>query len=267
MRTKIILLILSFFVKFYISQNNSYRVTYKITYIKDSLEQNTKNEEYSYLYLDNNNSFFLTVNKFKSDSALSQAKKSNFNSTTLLSRPKFNSNFNFLIKKNLKKDSIIYKEKIAGIGNFVYREENTFKGKWNLSSKESLNIIDNITHKAYISYGGRNWTAWYANNISISDGPYKFNGLPGLILKIYDDKKQYVFEAVGIEKINVPEDLDNNYLSQIIITDRLKFNTIKKNYYNNPVLTSGGRMNYTDKEKEKAFIDRMKKNNNFIELK
>lgn len=35
---------------------------------------------------------------------------------------------------------------------------------------------------------------------SIKGGPWKFGGLPGCILKVYDTKKIYVWEAVAIER-------------------------------------------------------------------
>ncbi len=38
--------------------------------------------------------------------------------------------------------------------------------------------------KATADYGGRHWTAWFASDIAVSEGPYYFHGLPGLILKI-----------------------------------------------------------------------------------
>ncbi len=37
-------------------------------------------------------------------------------------------------------------------------------------------------------------------DIPISQGPWKFCGLPGLILKVQDDALEYVFECVGIEQ-------------------------------------------------------------------
>lgn len=40
--------------------------------------------------------------------------------------------------------------------------------------------------------------------IPIKAGPWKFGGLPGLILKAYETKYLYAFEAVGIEKGKYP---------------------------------------------------------------
>ena len=35
-------------------------------------------------------------------------------------------------------------------------------------------------------------------------GPWKFQGLPGLILKVYDKDKLYTFEAIGLETRKYP---------------------------------------------------------------
>jgi GLPGLI family protein len=48
-----------------------------------------------------------------------------------------------------------------------------------------------------VTYAGRDYKAWFTNEIPVSDGPYKFYGLPGLIVEIEDSKKQYTFELVS----------------------------------------------------------------------
>jgi hypothetical protein len=40
------------------------------------------------------------------------------------------------------------------------------------------------------------WTAWFTKEINVSDGPYKFSGLPGLIVKLEDDRGDYKFDLV-----------------------------------------------------------------------
>ena len=50
-------------------------------------------------------------------------------------------------------------------------------------------------------FRGRRWTAWFATDIPISDGPWKLGGLPGLILQAYDEGQQHVFTAVGLEQV------------------------------------------------------------------
>ncbi len=67
---------------------------------------------------------------------------------------------------------------------------------WQLVNEESK--ISNLTcKKATINYKGRNWTAWYSTEINLPYGPYKFGGLPGLIVKISDDTGDFDFEIVS----------------------------------------------------------------------
>ncbi|MGY0407967.1 MAG: GLPGLI family protein, partial [Polaribacter sp.] len=45
---------------------------------------------------------------------------------------------------------------------------------------------------------GRFYEAWFTEDVPIVDGPYKFTGLPGLIVNIYDTKKEYNFLLTGL---------------------------------------------------------------------
>jgi GLPGLI family protein len=55
-------------------------------------------------------------------------------------------------------------------------------------------------NKAETTFRGRKWIAYYTFDISYSSGPWKFSGLPGLILKVTDEKELFKWEAVGISK-------------------------------------------------------------------
>ena len=50
------------------------------------------------------------------------------------------------------------------------------------------------------NYHGREWTAWFALEIPASFGPWKFHGMPGLILEAVDADDMYLFEATGLER-------------------------------------------------------------------
>lgn len=54
--------------------------------------------------------------------------------------------------------------------------------------------------KARLTYGGREWVAWYAPDLPFSCGPWKFHGLPGLILKAEDTTGTHRFEAYSLLK-------------------------------------------------------------------
>ncbi len=52
---------------------------------------------------------------------------------------------------------------------------------------------------ARTAYHGRDWTAWFAPEIPVQDGPWKFTGLPGLILMVSESQGIHSFTANGIE--------------------------------------------------------------------
>jgi GLPGLI family protein len=47
--------------------------------------------------------------------------------------------------------------------------------------------------KATSSFRGRNYTAWYTEDVKVDIGPWKFQGLPGLILEVTDEEKSVMF--------------------------------------------------------------------------
>ena len=91
-----------------------------------------------------------------------------------------------------------------------YREN--IKFHWKIS-KEKQKIGEYNTQKATTDFGGRKWTAWFTDNISIQDGPYKFYGLPGLIVKIEDENKDYSWTLIANKKIENYEEV--SYLEKM----------------------------------------------------
>ena len=82
--------------------------------------------------------------------------------------------------------------------NIAYTED--LKFNWKISD-EKQKIGEYNTQKATTEYGGRTWTAWFSADLPFQDGPYKFSGLPGLIVKIEDAGKNYSWVLQGNKKI------------------------------------------------------------------
>lgn len=80
---------------------------------------------------------------------------------------------------------------------FKYEEANNID--WKLVN-EFKTVANFKCQKAITQKYGRTWIAYFASDIPLPFGPYKFNGLPGLILEIYDDKKDYVFSMYSFRK-------------------------------------------------------------------
>jgi len=94
-----------------------------------------------------------------------------------------------------------YVDKIANgftPSNIGYSED--LKFNWNiLNDKQKIGEYN--TQKATTEFGGRKWTAWFSTDLPFQDGPYKFFGLPGLIVKIEDDQKNYSWVLQGNKKV------------------------------------------------------------------
>ncbi len=64
---------------------------------------------------------------------------------------------------------------------------------------ETKKIGNFTSQKATTEFRGRNYSAWFTTDIPISDGPWKFSGLPGMILEVSSDDGQYAFLYKSIE--------------------------------------------------------------------
>ncbi len=93
---------------------------------------------------------------------------------------------------NLRDSTLTYYGKIF-INNYRY-EEPVPQFDWKYED-ETREVMGYECRKATTRWRGRDWTAWYSE-IPVSAGPWKFNGLPGLILRLEDSKGEHMFEAV-----------------------------------------------------------------------
>ena len=70
--------------------------------------------------------------------------------------------------------------------------------KWQIQS-ETKKILNYTCQKALGEFRGRKYIAWFTSDIPLSDGPWKFGGLPGLILEVQDAEAYFVFTCIGVE--------------------------------------------------------------------
>ena len=93
-------------------------------------------------------------------------------------------------------------------------------------------LFNFLCQKATTTFRGRDYEAWFAPGIPINEGPWKFSGLPGLVLKISDSKQHYVYECVSLEQIATPiEFADADYVK----TNRRDLAKVKRKFYEDPV--------------------------------
>lgn len=168
-----------------------------------------------------------------------------------------------------------------------YKVTDNRKLAWKiLPDKEKIGELN--TQKASVNFAGRTWTAWFATDIPIQDGPYKFHGLPGLIVKLEDKTQSHSFVLKEIKKLagDYQWESDNNKKSfnATITLDEKKYKKQFLDFRNNPakglrqIVSSNQKINIIDmtgkpldiekliKDKERAAKENNARDNNVLEL-
>lgn len=98
---------------------------------------------------------------------------------------------------DLKSDEVIVYESDNLHVPIFYREArpNIF---WHIRDYDSRVIAGFKTYKAVCDFRGRRYEAWYTDEIPCEMGPWKFYGLPGLILEVYDEDRDYFWTAIDV---------------------------------------------------------------------
>jgi len=115
---------------------------------------------------------------------------------------------NSLVETKVLKNSkpiFVYKDfstKVLQLSDFIegkiYLIKDTVANfRWSLT-KEKKKILNYTCTRATTTFRGRQYEAWFTDAISIPNGPWKFCGLPGLIVSVNDIEGKYKYELVGI---------------------------------------------------------------------
>lgn len=206
--------------------NTKYAAIYQFTYTKDSLGMDFARTENYLLYRVNNESRFLNNNAHFKDSIIHEfkekmgAKVNTQEAVSLFAETAAPKIKGYISDLRLMKD---FKNKTSTIILYNTSKRHYLKEPLQLEWKmiPGLDTIAGIPcYKAQTQYSGRKYTAWYAPQIPINDGPYVFHGLPGLITKVQDTQKWYTFELKKLnknpkEKYSTPPFIEQSFQQEI----------------------------------------------------
>ncbi len=152
-------------------------------------------KEFMFLDVSDGGSSFFSQRKYQSDSTMiAPANKGK------MIMPPMDLQVLYTIEK--KGDKIFYKT-LGSSAQMKIKVNEDRKMDWKILN-DRQKILNYDAQKASLKFGGRTWNTWFTQAIPMQDGPYKFHGLPGLIVKIEDTTASHIFELVGIA--NLPDD-------------------------------------------------------------
>jgi len=196
--------VLSFSVKAQSPDKALARVRYTFTHIADTTQRDKPRTENMLLVTGKNASVYTSYDK------LNQALNTQKQIQEQMKNQTGNSNIKIEVKSEMKvpltqedyfffanEHKMITKERL--FNNYLI-EETAPQIDWKIL-KDTMSFSGIPCQKATATFKGRKWVAWFATEMPFQSGPWKLNGLPGLIIDAYDEKKEVKFTFAGLENV------------------------------------------------------------------
>lgn len=253
---------------------------YEYKFVSDSTNRDDVKTELMNLDTTPKGSKFYSYTSYKSDSLMrvDLEKQLKANGSINIKTDQRKGVIRYAIAKNYTNGNIDFRTRI-GMDAFRVAEERKMTWKI-LPDKQKIGNWE--TQKATTEFAGRKWTAWFCSDIPIQDGPYKFSGLPGLVVKLEDDTHSHLYNLIAIKNLGALE--PEIYAFQISKEIPLKSAEYKKlllEHRKDPAkglrqisMDNGVVLNMANsaendkflKEREERLKAQIKKDNNLIEI-
>ena len=212
------------------------QVKYELKFMPDTLERDKFKTQTMVLRMNTKGiSVYQEYGKFRSDSvtaARTRNGKIKLSDSNEAIKYQTKARDNITIAKSWpEKHKILVRELIGLDGTFYYTEDKTDFG-WEVDFTQTKEIGGYTCHSAKGSYAGRDYQAWFTPEIPISDGPWLFCGLPGLILEVSSLDKEFLYTCMSIQAGTGPVSLRS--LDTAFKTTRERFLKAKERYKVNP---------------------------------
>ncbi|NHN26344.1 GLPGLI family protein [Flavobacterium jejuense] len=191
------------------AQEKATLMTYEVTY---NTELPTTKNGYLYISNDQKKTIYYTENINKNN----ESKEENIDVALKFESGKKQFNYfdyqkdTLITRDDILKESVLIKEMIPDL-------------YWNLLD-ETITTNNVVLNKATCYFRGRNYIAYYSTNIPIKAGPWKFQGLPGVIYTISDETKRYnwVLKKIESTEYNFSSEMSNTEAEIISIKEYAK---------------------------------------------
>lgn len=224
-------------------ENSQYLITYDYEYVRDASNPEDKRNGITMLQIGKRYNRFMDYNEFRFDSLMDATAKnlkpySETGPMMMMALKKRKFRENIVIDKQNNTEIV---QRTAGLVQRYQYDEPCPALDWKLAEGDTV-IADYHCKKALTSLWGRDYIAWYAPELDLPYGPYKFSGLPGLIFMVVDTRDNHKFTLSGLEKVTQYSPIYLWAEKDLIKTNRNKVRKIYKNYCADPVgaLTSNG---------------------------
>ena len=174
-------------------------VQYQTTFVSDTLSPDSRLTETMMLKVGSRSSLYYSYSRFRMDSLIEADKAAGASQDVITEHLKQGGGgpINYQIYKNYPAGKITTLDQLAA--SRFRCEEPLERPEWTLLP-DTVTLLSYACRKAICRFRGRDYEAWYTPEIPRSEGPWKLQGLPGLILKASDSRDHYTFICSGIEK-------------------------------------------------------------------
>lgn len=205
---------------------------YKLSWVPDTTKRADRNQDFMLLKIGEKTSDFYSYHTYRVDSAIQVMKKNRiFSGASLKSVGTLGRRGEtYHIFKNYLSGTITVTDKVF---NDHFRYEEKEHQQWVLQPDKAT-VNGYTAQKATCTFSGRNYVAWFTTEIPVSNGPWKFGGLPGLIVKVEDTKAEFRFDLVGLRQIQDGQPLqieDKRYID----ASKSDFQRLAASYARDPV--------------------------------
>ena len=200
---------------------------YKFSHIKDTSNLSKVSEDNMVLMLGPTSSVYKSFNRMITDSVMRANIDKVKSGNPMPGLGKYGSGSEVYLYTSSKKAQ----QADAMVENYLYEIQYP-EINWQITA-DTTTISGIKCQKASGSWKGRTYEAWFSPEIPFHSGPWKLNGLPGLIISASDSKKQVRFDFAGFQKYNGTP-IEISPAKEVVKTTEAEYKKLREAFLESP---------------------------------